>query len=191
MKRPADPDAQPLDGTADEILESIHAIMHLHRSGYYQSLRGGPFEVTHMEHKVLGFFARHPDATQSDLVAHSARDKAQLARLIRALRDKGLLQAHADVTDRRSTRLRLTTKGRNVHRQLQEQGLTLAERAVADLNASERDALATLLRRMHDNLADGLSPVHTAGPAQDGRRNARTNRQGHTGRRRYSTRSRT
>jgi hypothetical protein len=37
-----------------------------------------------MEGKVLGFFARHPGATQRDLAQHSGRDKAQLARLIKS-----------------------------------------------------------------------------------------------------------
>jgi len=33
----------------------------------YQVLRDNAYEVTHMESKVLGFFARHPGATQKDL----------------------------------------------------------------------------------------------------------------------------
>jgi hypothetical protein len=34
-----------------------------------------------MEGKVLGFFARHPGATQRDLAQHSGRDKAAVATL--------------------------------------------------------------------------------------------------------------
>ena len=69
---------------ADEVVESIHAVMHLYRARQYRTLREGPSDLTHLEGKVLGFFGRHPGATQSDLVAHSARDKGQLARLIGA-----------------------------------------------------------------------------------------------------------
>ena len=49
-----------------------------------------------MEHKVLGFFCRHPGATQSDLASHAGRDKSQLARLIAGLRARGLLDAQPD-----------------------------------------------------------------------------------------------
>jgi hypothetical protein len=47
------------------VFEIIHAVMHLFRSGQHRVLRGGPHNVTHMESKVLGFFAGHPGATQS------------------------------------------------------------------------------------------------------------------------------
>ena len=69
-------------GTAAEVFETIHTLMHLFRAQQFRALRDGPAAVTHMEAKTLGFFARHPGATLSELVAHSGRDKAQVARLI-------------------------------------------------------------------------------------------------------------
>ncbi|MEY2873030.1 MAG: hypothetical protein RLZZ373_401, partial [Pseudomonadota bacterium] len=48
----------------DHPLELIHAVMHQYRSQQYQVLRDGPHDLTHMETKALGFFARHPGATQ-------------------------------------------------------------------------------------------------------------------------------
>jgi len=143
--------ANPSD---DGVLELVHSVMHGYRSLQYRFLKDGPHDITHMDGKVLGFFAQHPDATQSELAQHSGRDKAQLARLIKGLRDKGLLHGEADADDRRHVRLSLTPDGRAVQRALQLQARRLGERAVAGLSAAEQRQLAALLRRVKGNLAD-------------------------------------
>lgn len=143
---------QKLPVQDDDVLETIHAVMHLYRSQQYRALRDGPHDVTHMDSKVLGFFGRRPGATQSDLAQHSGRDKAQLARLIKGLRDRGLLVAEADETDRRNLRLRLTSNGSAVQRKLQQQGKRLSENAVAGLSGEEIQTLQTLLQRVKCNL---------------------------------------
>lgn len=137
----------------DDVLELVHSVMHLYRSQQYQVLRDGPHDVTHMESKVLGYFGRHPGATQSDLVQHSGRDKAQLARLIKSLRERGLLAAEADENDRRNLRLALTADGQAVQRALQQQARRVSAKAVAGLSAAERQQLLALLRRVKMNLA--------------------------------------
>lgn len=53
---------------SDDVIESIHAIMHLYRSRQYRALRGGPHDITHMENKALGFLRgipARPRATSS------------------------------------------------------------------------------------------------------------------------------
>jgi DNA-binding MarR family transcriptional regulator len=136
----------------DDVLETMHAIMHLYRSVQQRSLRDGPNDLAHMEVKALGFFARHPGATQSDLVAHSGRDKAQVARQIRALRERGLLDAHADEQDRRSSRLSLSAEGKAVHAALHSNDGRLKEQALQGFTDEEKDALLALLGRVRANL---------------------------------------
>ena len=131
----------------DDVLELVHTVMHRYRSQQYRFLRDGPHDITHMDGKVLGFFARHPGATQKDLAQHSGRDKAQLARLIKGLRDRGLLAAEADEADRRNVRLSLTADGRAVQRALQQQARKLGAAAVAGLSTAEQQQLSALLRR--------------------------------------------
>lgn len=135
-----------------EVFETVHSIMHLFRSEQYRAFRDGPHPLTHMEGKLLGFFARHPGATLSDLVSHSGRDKGQLARLIKTLKDQDLLEASADQADRRSVRLRLTAEGRAIHQTLRRQSARLAKLAVKGLDASECERLAALLHRVKANL---------------------------------------
>ena len=138
-----------------EVLERVHAIMHLYRSAQQRSLRAGPHDLAHMEIKVLGFFARRPGATQSDLAAHSGRDKAQLARLIRGLRDRGLLDATADETDKRSTRLALSEAGKDMFAALHRHDGALAEAALEGIAEADRATLLDLLERVRANLEAG------------------------------------
>ena len=138
-----------------EVLERVHAIMHLYRSAQQRSLRAGPHDLAHMEIKVLGFFARRPGATQSDLAAHSGRDKAQLARLIRGLRDRGLLDATADEADKRSTRLALSEAGKDMFAALHRHDGALAEAALEGIAEADRATLLDLLERVRANLEAG------------------------------------
>jgi DNA-binding MarR family transcriptional regulator len=139
-------------GNGGDPLELVHAVMHLYRSRQFQALRDGPHAVTHMDSKVLNFFSHRPGATLSDLAQHSGRDKAQLARLVAGLRERGLLQGSSDPEDRRSVQLTLTAEGQAVQRSLLLQARRLSVRAVTGLDPSEIQQLQSLLQRLRDNL---------------------------------------
>lgn len=152
MKKQVDKVNQNTSESGADVFEAIHAIMHLYRSQQLRASQAGTSALTHMENKVLGYFGRHPGATQRDLAAHSGRDKAQLARLIGGLRDRGLLDAVAAQEDRRSTRLSLSAAGQAVYAELRRHGATLSGLALTGLNAGERAQLLALLARVQDNL---------------------------------------
>ena len=116
-----------VDETAEQIFESIHTLMHQYRAQQFAAIREVESGLTHMEAKVLGFFARHPGASQSDLALHSGRDKAQLTRLIATLKQADLLQALPDAKDRRTIRLNLTEKGSQLYALLQQHASQLAQ----------------------------------------------------------------
>ncbi|WBS03580.1 MarR family winged helix-turn-helix transcriptional regulator [Pseudoduganella sp. SL102] len=146
------PSSDKSPDSASAVFEAIHSIMHQYRAHQYRALRDGPDGLTHLEGKVLGYFARHPGATQSDLVAHSGRDKAQLARLVRTLREQGLLEATADDADRRSTRLHVTEQGKAIAHSVQKSGEQLAQVAAAGLDEGERRQLLALLEKVRATL---------------------------------------
>lgn len=139
-------------GLEDDVFDLVHRLLHQYRSLQYQVLRDGPHEITHMESKVLNYFDHHPGSTQSELAQHSGRDKAQLARLIKGLRDKGLLHGEAGEVDRRSVQLVLTDAGQALLRGLQQQGRRVNSRAVSGLSAAEQRQLVALLQRVKANL---------------------------------------
>lgn len=148
----------------DEVLELVHAVMHQFRSQQFQVLRDGAHDLTHMESKVLGFFARRPGATQRELAQHSGRDKAQLARLIKGLRERGLLDGAANEDDRRNVCLQLTADGMAMQRLLHRQARQLEAQAVAGFSAADRAQLLTLLQRVQHNL--GTKSHHDDRPAK-------------------------
>ncbi|MET3130089.1 DNA-binding MarR family transcriptional regulator [Oxalobacteraceae bacterium GrIS 1.11] len=136
----------------DGALDLIHSIMHQYRSQQYQALRDGPHDITHMESKVLHYFERYPQATQSDCARHSGRDKAQLARLIAGLRARGLLDGVADAADRRNVRLSLTAAGTALQDVLRRQAERLNAKALQGFDEEQRRQLLTLLQQLKGNL---------------------------------------
>lgn len=138
--------------SAEDVVEAIHRTMHGVRAGQYRVARGAGHDLSHMDGKVLGFFARHPGATQKDLALHSGRDKGQLARLIAGLKERGLLDAAPDEADRRNIRLQLTAEGRAMQKALRVQARRVAEQAVAGLDAGERRQLLALLDKVRVRL---------------------------------------
>jgi DNA-binding MarR family transcriptional regulator len=150
--RRGDPKEARKEDRKDEVLDLVHTVMHQYRSQQYQVLREGPQGVTHMESKVLGYVGHHPGATQSELSQHSGRDKAQLARLIKGLRDRELLAGEVGEDDRRSVKLTLTPEGQAVLRTLKQQARRLNAKAVAGMSSAEEAQLLALLQRVRANL---------------------------------------
>ncbi len=144
--------SSPTKTALPDPLDIMHSVMHQYRSQQYRFLRDGPHDITHMDGKVLGYFGRHPGATQSELAQHTGRDKAQLARLIKGLRDQGLLQGDVDADDRRSVRLSLTADGLALQKELRQQAKRLSQKAVEGLSAAQQQQLLTLLERVRRNL---------------------------------------
>ncbi|EIQ00474.1 transcriptional regulator [Opitutaceae bacterium TAV1] len=148
-----------------EVFESIHAIMHLFRAEQYRAFRDGLFDLTHMEGRLLGFLARNDGATLTDLVAYMERDKSQLARLVKSLKEHGLLTGKDDEKDRRSVRLQLTAEGHAVHESLRRRVDQLIGLAVKRLNAAERRQLIALLHRVRTNLGSDSDTPRPAASA--------------------------
>lgn len=135
----------------DDVLSVMHMIMHRYRAKQFELLRDGNYDITHMEAKVLSYVGRHPGAAQGDLPRFMERDKAQLARLIKGLRDKGLLTSDADPQDRRSMRLTLTDAGREIRTIMQLQAQNLNQLGVSGLSEEEHQQLLSLVHRVYEN----------------------------------------
>lgn len=137
---------------AEDVVEAVHAVMHLVRARQFRALKEGAHELSHMEAKVLGFFASHPGAAQGDLVRHSGRDKGQIARLIAGLRERGLLEAVADDADRRSVRVAVSAAGKALQAAVREQARLVSAEALEGLGDAERKQLLQWLSVVRGNL---------------------------------------
>lgn len=137
---------------SEEVLETLHTVIHLLRTRLHQQMREHDPQLTPLEARVLGFFARSPGATQRDLAEHSGRDKGQVARLVNGLRERGWLEAEADPEDRRVTRLRLSAAARRQHETVVARRRQLAAGALANFDAAELARLNELLQKLRTNL---------------------------------------
>ncbi|MCC3701748.1 MarR family winged helix-turn-helix transcriptional regulator [Rouxiella badensis] len=135
----------------EDVLWVMHMIMHRYRAKQFEMLRDGNHDVTHMEAKVLSYVGRNPGAAPGDLSRFMERDKAQLARLIKGLRDKGLLTSDSDPLDRRIMRLTLTESGLEIRKTMQQQGQRLNKLGIRGFSEEEHQQLLSLVGRVYDN----------------------------------------
>lgn len=131
-----------------EILDRLHALMHGLRRHLHEAGRDDPQALPPMEARALAYFVRNPGHTQSDLVQHAGRDKAQIARIVKALHERGLLHSEADAADGRRQCISATTAGRAAQQAMRQQLARFEKKLTADLSAAERATLIALLERL-------------------------------------------
>lgn len=135
----------------DAVFEQIHEVMFLFRAHVKQALGAdGGAGAAGMEMRVLGFFARRPGATQAQLVQHSGRDKGQVARLVKGVIERGLLQRDPQAGPRGG--LVLTPSGLVLQQRLHGARTRLADEFADALSAQERVQLLGLLKRLQGAL---------------------------------------
>ena len=143
------------DHSVEHVLELLHAVTHALRSRMHHAMQEGGGEVADlagMEARSLGFIARNPESTQGELVRRSGRDKGQIARVVKRLRDLGLVEQVEDADDRRNVRLRVTPAGEQLHRDVHRLRKRAGAQALAGFSAEELAATAAILERMKTNL---------------------------------------
>ncbi|MGZ3181063.1 MAG: MarR family winged helix-turn-helix transcriptional regulator [Telluria sp.] len=110
-----------------------------------------------MEARTLAWLQRHPGCSQADFGKQSGRDKAQVARLVKPLVERGLVATLPDAADRRVTRLWLTEAGAALHQRATRQRSRLARALVAGIEPRERARALALLERLRANLEAGYT----------------------------------
>ena len=152
MPKKVDSVNQTGDDPVAGIVEALHEVVHrLRAAAAATPVVDG---LAPMEGRALGFFLRHPGSTASQLVEHSGRDKAQVARLLAALRERGLLEAQADPADRRVTRLHPTATAARLHQKVMQGRIRSAAQALSVLDAAEQRQLRALLERVAAGLPE-------------------------------------
>ena len=89
-----------------DVFEAMHDLLHAYRAHMVRTMAAIHPDLTHNEVRALMFVGRHPGTTQRELVAHSGADKAQVARMVGMLQDKGWLESAPNAEDKRSRCLR-------------------------------------------------------------------------------------
>jgi DNA-binding MarR family transcriptional regulator len=131
-----------------EILNLVNAIERRTTARMQRLLREAGLGLAAMEARTLRFVARHPGCTQNEIVRASGRDKAQIARIIKTLRERGLVERPADGGGRRAQPLALTSAGAAVHARAESLRADTARELVGGLEPDERGRLEALLGRL-------------------------------------------
>ncbi len=84
---------------ASDVFEAMHELLHVYRAHMVRTLAAVEPDLTLNEVRALMFVGRHPGASQKELVAHSGADKAQVARMVGLLQDKGWLESQPNADD--------------------------------------------------------------------------------------------
>ena len=135
---------------AADVFEVLHDLLHLFRARLLESLEAVQPGLTFNEFRILMHTGRHPGITQKELVEHSHTDKAQMARTLAQLQDKGWLERSASEADKRVRCLQLSAQGLQLFEQLRLQREQIAADLLQDFPAAEQTQLHALLQRAVD-----------------------------------------
>lgn len=131
--------------TALQIFDTLHELLHLFRREIRHDLESTNEELTFGELRILVYIGRAPDCTQKSLVEHSRTDKAQIARTIAQLENKGLITRSRKPQDRRVHLLHLSPTGADIFARLNARRAAVARRLLAQYPAPLQQQLLQLL----------------------------------------------
>ncbi|MDR0214413.1 MAG: MarR family transcriptional regulator [Comamonas sp.] len=134
-----------------DVFELLHDLLHLFRARLLQSLEHIQPGLTFNEFRVLMHAGRHPGITQKELVEHSHTDKAQMARMLAQLQDRGWLERSASEADKRVRCLQLSAQGQQLFDNLRARREQIAQELLQDFPAAEQAQLRALLQQALNN----------------------------------------
>lgn len=136
---------------AADVFEVLHDLLHLFRARLLESLEAVQPGLTFNEFRILMHTGRHPGITQKELVEHSHTDKAQMARTLAQLQDKGWLERSASEADKRVRCLQLSTRGQQLFDQLRSRREQIATELLSNFPAAQQALLHDLLLQARDS----------------------------------------
>ena len=134
-----------------DVFDALHELLRIFRARMRQGLESAGPELSFGELRVLMYVGRHPGCAQKALVEHSRADKAQMARTLARLQDKGWLTRSESADDRRVRHLRLSAQGQRLFRQLGARRAALAAELLKDCPAPMQAQLLALLAQALDS----------------------------------------
>ncbi|TYC90461.1 MarR family winged helix-turn-helix transcriptional regulator [Novosphingobium sp. BW1] len=109
--------------------------------------------LTPFQARLLRVIGQRPGVSQLELARRTQRDKAQIARAIKELDTRGLVERRAHPDDWRSQCLFLTPSACTAREKVEDQRREIAALAFSSLGEAEQDQLMTLLGRIETTLA--------------------------------------
>lgn len=121
-----------------------------------QALTSSGYQITPEQQALLIHLWNKDGISQSDLAAHSFKDRHNVSRIIKGLEQKGLLKKLPDASDARLNRCVLTEKGQALKEPLLTLGQENMEISLKGIKKKEIENLRKTLMRILDNLEEDL-----------------------------------
>lgn len=131
------------------VLSSLLRINRRHR----RALKGvlAPYQYVGVMHLIVLYVNRRPGASQEEITAFYALDKASVARDARRLEDLGHIERRTVPEDRRQYQLFLTHRGQEMIQVIDSAMEQFQKQLSAGLEPEEWRQLTALLQRLEEN----------------------------------------
>lgn len=139
-----------------ELEKYIGVIVHradLKLANYYQKVVN-PFDITIDQWEILVILWETEGVTQKELSERLYKDQTNVARMLFKLEKKGFIHRVAHETDRRSLRVYLTNKGRDMKDQILAPSIEAYKKTVEGLSEEEVETFRRILTVMYRNVKD-------------------------------------
>ncbi len=157
-----------IPATVDELLNYRLASLLANSGAMTTRLCEGRYGITRREWRLVALLADYGAMSPSVLAERAHLERARVSRLVTDLVGKKLvLRVHAS-SDRRRASLELTTRGRQLHRELFPQSVQFHQMVLAVLGPAQQAAFDEALRLM-DAHAKQVNAAYTSNAKADRR----------------------
>ncbi|KPV59545.1 MULTISPECIES: MarR family winged helix-turn-helix transcriptional regulator [Paenibacillus] len=139
-----------------ELEKYIGVIVHradLKLNNYYQKVVN-PFDITVDQWEILVILWEKEGITQKELAERLYKDQTNIARMLFKLEKKGFVHRVTHETDRRSLRVYLTPKGREIKEDILAPSIEAYKKTVEGLSEEEVETFRRILAVMYNNVKD-------------------------------------
>ncbi|MEK8128397.1 MarR family transcriptional regulator [Paenibacillus filicis] len=122
-------------------------------SSYYQKVVN-PFDITVDQWEILVILWEVEGITQKELAERLTKDQTNVARMLFKLEKKGFIHRVTHETDRRSLRVYLTDKGRDIKDEILAPSIEAYRNTIKGLTEEEVETFRRILGVMYRNVKD-------------------------------------
>ena len=115
--------------------------------------REAGIDITSEQYALLCRLWEQEGRSQKELAECSFKDTANITRMIDVLEGKGIVYRERDAKDRRTYRIYLTQRGRELKEKVTPIVLDQGERAYACLTEQEQKSLLDMLNRLYNHIS--------------------------------------
>ena len=143
------PPKEPFTQSFPYIIHKLHRLVHLHINRAFS--RSG-HDISFEQFLVLVFLWEREGRSQQELAELTFKDKSSITRLIDGLARRGLVKGVTGPDDRRSKRILLTEKGRQIQPGCYADGQRHRKRLMDGITPEELNTTRQTLLKMIENL---------------------------------------